>query len=102
MAVMVSRRALNCRKNAVPGLKPKILRAMVAAAEGLRHPKAPGTGVLGTLDMGHHANARRMIEEHQPILSICVYHKQDDLWRIPLLIHSLAEDYRFYLRAHDV
>jgi len=48
------------------------------------------------------AGARRVIQEHRPILSICVYHKQADLWRIPLLIHSLAEDYRFYLRAHDV
>jgi len=46
--------------------------------------------------------ARRTIRTNRPILSICVYHKQDDLWRIPLFIHSLAEDYRLYLRAHDV
>jgi len=48
------------------------------------------------------AGARHAIEKHRPILSICVYHKQDDLWRIPLFIHSLAEDYRLYLRGHDV
>lgn len=46
--------------------------------------------------------ARRSIETHRPILSICVYHKQDDLWRIPLFIHTLKEDYRFFLRPHDV
>jgi FkbM family methyltransferase len=46
--------------------------------------------------------ARRSIQTHRPILSICVYHKQDDLWRIPLFIHALAEDYRFFLRPHDV
>ena len=46
--------------------------------------------------------ARRAIQAYKPILSICVYHKQDDLWRIPLFIHSLVEDYRLYLRPHDV
>ena len=46
--------------------------------------------------------ARRTIRTNRPILSICVYHKQDDLWRIPLFIHTLAEDYRLYLRPHDV
>jgi FkbM family methyltransferase len=46
--------------------------------------------------------ARRSIEMHRPILSICVYHKQNDLWRIPLFIHTLVEDYRLFLRPHDV
>ncbi|MGB8007892.1 MAG: FkbM family methyltransferase [Terriglobales bacterium] len=44
--------------------------------------------------------ARRSIQTHRPILSICVYHKQDDLWRIPLFISTMAEDYRFFLRPH--
>lgn len=48
------------------------------------------------------AGARRVIQQHRPILSICVYHRQDDLWRVPLFVHSLVEDYRFYLRPHDV
>ncbi|MGO9405600.1 MAG: FkbM family methyltransferase [Terriglobales bacterium] len=46
--------------------------------------------------------ARRAIQAHLPILSICVYHKQNDLWRIPLFIHTLAEDYRLFLRPHEV
>ncbi len=46
--------------------------------------------------------ARHAIQTHRPILSICVYHKQSDLWRIPLLIHSLAHDYGLFLRPHDV
>jgi FkbM family methyltransferase len=46
--------------------------------------------------------ARRSIQTHRPILSICVYHKQNDLWRIPLFINTLAEDYRLFLRPHDV
>jgi FkbM family methyltransferase len=48
------------------------------------------------------AGARRSIQKNRPILSICVYHKQDDLWWIPLFIDTLVEDYRFFLRAHDV
>src|SRR5208283_2914568 len=48
------------------------------------------------------AGARRSIQTHRPILSICVYHKQDDLWRIPRFIHALVEDYRFFLRPHEV
>jgi FkbM family methyltransferase len=46
--------------------------------------------------------ARRSIQIYRPILSICVYHKQDDLWRIPLFVQTLVEDYRLFLRPHDV
>jgi hypothetical protein len=38
---------------------------------------------------------------HRPVLSICVYHKQNDLWRIPLFIHTLVEDYCLFLRPRD-
>jgi FkbM family methyltransferase len=46
--------------------------------------------------------ARRSIQTHRPILSICVYHKQNDLWRIPLFIYTMVDDYRLFLRPHDV
>lgn len=45
--------------------------------------------------------ARGVIQKHQPILAICVYHRQNDLWRIPLYIRSLVNDYLFYLRPHQ-
>ena len=41
------------------------------------------------------------IKKNIPILAICVYHRPDHIWKIPLLIHSLSEKYRFYLRPHD-
>lgn len=44
--------------------------------------------------------ARRSIQKHRPILAICVYHKQDDLWRIPLFINAMVQDYRLFLRPH--
>ena len=46
--------------------------------------------------------ARRSIQTNRPILSVCVYHKQDDLWRIPLFIDALVEEYRLFLRPHEV
>jgi hypothetical protein len=33
-------------------------------------------------------------------LAVCVYHVQNHLWKLPLLIHSLNPGYRFYLRPH--
>ncbi len=44
--------------------------------------------------------ARRTIEKSLPVLAVCVYHRQDHLWQIPLLIHSISDQYRFFLRPH--
>ena len=40
------------------------------------------------------------IQKWYPTLMISVYHKQDDLVKLPALIKSLNEDYRFYLRHY--
>ena len=47
------------------------------------------------------AGARKVIQDTMPILAICVYHHQDDLWQIPLFIQSLSEQYSFFLRPHN-
>jgi FkbM family methyltransferase len=44
--------------------------------------------------------ASGIIRQHAPVLAICVYHKQDHVWRLPLLMRSLSEEYRLYLRPH--
>jgi FkbM family methyltransferase len=44
--------------------------------------------------------AREIIKHHSPVLAVCSYHKQDHVWKIPLLIHSINPDYRFFLRPH--
>lgn len=41
-----------------------------------------------------------IIKQQKPILAICVYHKQSDLWEIPLLINKISDGYKFYLRHH--
>jgi FkbM family methyltransferase len=45
--------------------------------------------------------ARKTIERDAPALAVCVYHKQDHLWRIPLLLRELRDDYAFFLRPHN-
>lgn len=46
------------------------------------------------------AGARELIRKNAPILAVCVYHRQSDLWNIPSLIHDINPDYSFYLRPH--
>mgnify|MGYP001548377531 CR=1 FL=1 len=46
------------------------------------------------------AGTRQLITEKQPALAVCAYHIQDHIWRIPLLIQSFSQKYRFYLRPH--
>jgi hypothetical protein len=43
---------------------------------------------------------RQVIERDQPILAICAYHKQEDIYALPLLMHDINPDYRMFLRTH--
>jgi FkbM family methyltransferase len=45
--------------------------------------------------------AAKVIKRDRPILAICVYHTQNDIWRIPLLIREMVPEYRLYLRAYE-
>lgn len=45
--------------------------------------------------------ARDIIQRNRPILAICVYHKPEDFFEIPLLISRILEDeYEFYIRQY--
>ena len=44
--------------------------------------------------------AKRIIKTFSPVLAICVYHKPEDLWEIPLYIHSINNNYDMYFRQH--
>jgi FkbM family methyltransferase len=44
--------------------------------------------------------AQKLIKENAPVLAICAYHRQDDLWTIPLAIRKLNPDYSIYFRPH--
>lgn len=44
--------------------------------------------------------AKETIKRYKPKLAISVYHKATDLWKLPLLIKSLNNDYVLYLRHY--
>ena len=44
--------------------------------------------------------AEGTIRKHRPTLEVCLYHKPEDLWEIPLFVASLRLDYRLLFRAH--
>jgi FkbM family methyltransferase len=45
--------------------------------------------------------ARETIRSHAPVVAACVYHRQDHLWRIPLMLREWRDDYAFFLRPHN-
>ncbi len=44
--------------------------------------------------------AAETLKTHKPKLNIAAYHRSEDFFAIPLLIHSLNEGYRIFLRRH--
>jgi FkbM family methyltransferase len=46
--------------------------------------------------------AKDTIMKHKPKLAVCLYHKPEDILEIPLLIHDLVPEYKFYIRHHSL
>ena len=46
------------------------------------------------------SGASQSIRKFLPILAVSVYHHQDHIWTIPLMIHALSKEYKFYLRRY--
>lgn len=44
---------------------------------------------------------QKILQRETPILAICLYHKQEHLWQIPLLIQSFSDQYNFFLRRYS-
>lgn len=47
------------------------------------------------------SGARQILGRDKPTLAVCVYHRLEDLWRIPLQIRSFTEGYKFFLRRYS-
>ena len=46
--------------------------------------------------------AKKTIQKYKPKLAICIYHKPQDLWEIPLYIKESNPSYKLFLRHHTV
>ena len=44
--------------------------------------------------------AQNILRKHAPALALCVYHRQDHLWKVPLQVREYSDQYTFYLRPH--
>lgn len=47
------------------------------------------------------AGAARVLREQAPVLAVCLYHKAEHLWEVPMLIRSLNPAYRLFLRRYS-
>ncbi len=45
--------------------------------------------------------AKKIIKEKKPKLAVCVYHRPDHLWELPLQIISYNSNYKLYLRHYE-
>lgn len=41
------------------------------------------------------------ISTNMPVLAVCLYHRPEDLWDLPLLVRSLGRDYRLHVRRYS-
>ncbi len=44
--------------------------------------------------------AYEIIKNDKPKMAICVYHRVEDLWQIPIYLKSVNNDYKMYIRHH--
>jgi FkbM family methyltransferase len=43
--------------------------------------------------------AQLLLKKAKPIVALSIYHRPDDLWSLPLRLHSFDPDYKYYLRT---
>ncbi|MDI9571060.1 MAG: FkbM family methyltransferase [Pseudomonadota bacterium] len=46
------------------------------------------------------SGAEVIIKRQKPKLAICVYHKPEHLWEVPLYVKTIVPEYKMYLRHH--
>lgn len=43
---------------------------------------------------------RKIIQTYKPKLAVCIYHKPDDLYKIPIMIKEMNPEYKLYVRQY--
>lgn len=44
--------------------------------------------------------AQQIIKKYHPFLAICLYHKPEHIWQIPLLVKKIYPKFKIYIRSH--
>jgi len=57
--------------------------------------------VEGT-EMNALRGAQNIIQKNKPKLAVCIYHKHEDIFKIPLFLLKLNPDYKFYIRHYSI
>ena len=45
--------------------------------------------------------AERIIKKYKPKLAVCIYHKCEDMFELPIYLHMLVPEYKFKIRHHS-
>lgn len=45
--------------------------------------------------------AKKTIIRNKPKLAICIYHSDEDMIKIPLMIHEMVPEYKLWIRQHS-
>lgn len=46
------------------------------------------------------AGAEGIISRQKPVMAICVYHRLEDIWKVPLYLKELVPEYKIAIRHH--
>lgn len=91
------------------GLSSKITEGIAEDCEGCRiisidnFVKEPFSFLKADIESYEYRmllGVRRSIEKYHPLLAVCIYHNAVDLYDIPLLIKSIAPEYKIQIRHH--
>ena len=44
--------------------------------------------------------AKEIIGKQKPKLAICLYHRPEDLWEVPCMIHAINPEYQMIIKHH--
>lgn len=45
--------------------------------------------------------SKKLINRCKPVMTISLYHYPDDIWEIPLLINTISDSYKMYIKQHS-
>jgi FkbM family methyltransferase len=88
---------------AAPALSPAAVEVPMRTIDSLvsgEHPTFLKFDIEGA-ELDALLGSRETIASASPVVAVCVYHRQDHLWDIPLLLRRWCPDHALFLRPHN-